>query len=389
MKKTSLSAKLFMIVSIAVIGVLVVLVASFFQINQAMLAATGIGTTAIVALSLNALVKQIKNELGGDPAEISKMIRAIEKGDLSKKINIQAENSNSILAAVSQLRDSLFDTFVKIRQSTREINLAAQDLCHSSDLVSRSATKQTESTETMAAAVEEMSVSITTVSDNACATANMANQACHLASAGNETILTTIRAINTIEMSMRNASVVINELGAQSQQISGIAGAIKEIADQTNLLALNAAIEAARAGDAGRGFAVVADEVRQLAEKTARSTKEISAVIDTIQNGTEAAVRHMNLANSNISDGVTSATAIEGTMDNVDKGARTALVSITEIAEALKEQSAASHDLAKNVENISQSMEQNGNVLKEVVREAEGVRNISRELERLVGNFRV
>jgi len=350
------------------------------------IAISGITTIIIVFISLF-VAKAIKKVLGGDPSEVAKLARSIALGDLSKKVDAQNCDENSLLASILLMKEALRDMVSNIRESTKEINRATDILCSSSGRVARTANKQAESTETMAAAVEEMSVSITTVSDNAGATSNMARQACELATNGTETILTTISAISTIEHSVRRACQVINDLGAQSQQISGIAGSIKEIADQTNLLALNAAIEAARAGDAGRGFAVVADEVRQLAEKTSRSTKEISAVIDSIQQSTESAVKSMNAATENVSEGVTSATVIEGIMDNVDKGARTALAAITEIAEALKEQSAASHEIAKTVEGISQSTEENGACMSDVARQASEVQKIGSQLERLVGRF--
>lgn len=182
--------------------------------------------------------------------------------------------------------------------------------------------------------------------------------------------------MHRIAESVEQSAQLIEDLGRQSDRISAIVNVIKDIADQTNLLALNAAIEAARAGETGRGFAVVADEVRKLAERTTQSTQDIAAMIDAIQNGTAQAVDSMHAGVERVAGGVELAKRAGKAMEEIHSGAQRVAQTVSDISLALKEQSAASSEIAVNVEKIAQMAEENNAAVA-------GTTGTARELERL------
>jgi methyl-accepting chemotaxis protein len=211
----------------------------------------------------------------------------------------------------------------------------------------------------MAAAVEQMTVGVDHISTSAQEAQTVSSGSGELSARGGEIVDTVVREIERIAESVNSSAQTIEELGHESDRISTVVNVIKDIADQTNLLALNAAIEAARAGESGRGFAVVADEVRKLAERTAKSTSEITEIVGAIQRGAQEAVTSMHAGVARVSEGVRLTREAGDAMGQIRRGADDVVRMVSDISSALREQSAAATEIARNVERIAQMSEQN------------------------------
>jgi methyl-accepting chemotaxis protein len=181
----------------------------------------------------------------------------------------------------------------------------------------------------------------------------------------------------------------INELGERSREISGIIKVIGEIAGQTNLLALNAAIEAARAGEQGRGFAVVADEVRKLSERTGASAQEISQMISTIQSETESAVARMNAVAKEMSGGVELVQNVGTSLEKIDIKTRDTTTLAGQISSAVNEQKVASEDIARRLESIAQSAEENSALTGNNREVAQNLRQCAGDLQGQIARFTI
>ena len=199
----------------------------------------------------------------------------------------------------------------------------------------------------------------------------------------------TVAEMKQIAESVEQSAKLLEELGRHSDRISAIVNVIKDIADQTNLLALNAAIEAARAGESGRGFAVVADEVRKLAERTAKSTQDIASMIGAIQSGTGQAVASMHAGVERVAGGVELARRAGEAMDKIKAGALRVLQSVSDISLALKEQSAASTEIAANVERIAQMAEENNAAVAETTATAHRMERLAGDLQEDIRRYKV
>ncbi|KUM01806.1 methyl-accepting chemotaxis protein [Chromobacterium subtsugae] len=291
--------------------------------------------------------------------------------------------------AFNELMARLQQSFQEIRGSVTAMEDAIVHMADSSGHIAHSSVQQSESASAMAAAVEQVTVSINHVADRAREANHQAREAGEIADRGSRVVLGTVDGISAVAESVGEASDRIGKLREDSVTIATVLGVIKDIADQTNLLALNAAIEAARAGEMGRGFAVVADEVRKLAERTASSTTEISAVIDKMQQGTQAAVTGMQQVVDRVNQEAEKARGASDAIQQIKTNSEHSTLLIGEISDSIVEQGSASNTIAQKVEQIAQMAEANSKASSDSASSAQQLKEQAGHIQKTVAQYQV
>jgi len=303
------------------------------------------------------LFLHIRGSLGGMR---SVMLSVRQSLDFRQRAPVgQQDEIGETATAFNQLLQQLQQSFQDIRRSIEAVDQDIEGMATNTGEIARSSEVQSEAAAAMAAAIEEMTVSINHVSDRASEASEQTRAAGHTATQGGQVITATVDGITQVSASIREAAAHITQLQEDSKTIAIVMGIIKDIAEQTNLLALNAAIEAARAGEMGRGFAVVADEVRKLAERTAKSTTEISSVVNKMQQGTQEAVNSMERVVERANREADSAREANGAIGQIQNNTHQAMALVHEISGSIAEQTSTSTTIAQRVEQIAQMAEEN------------------------------
>lgn len=344
----------------------------------------------LAALTGYWIVRDLLKQLGGEPSYAVEVTRNIANGDLHMSIlTSSADDSNSVLASMKNMQQQLRDLISKMIDNTNRVSFAATQLTTVGQNVSASSERQSSSSVAVVAAVEEMTVSLAQITENARESERVSLHSGELASQGTAAVEDVVNGMDRIVSTVSETSRAILELGEQSNQISQIVNVIKDIADQTNLLALNAAIEAARAGEQGRGFAVVADEVRKLAERTTQSTQEIASMIDSIHKNTLQAVINMQGTSDDVTKGAMFARRAGQAMGEIRQGADKVVSAVGEISDTLRELAAAGNQIAGDVEKIAQMTEQNHSSVQEVYRATTELSELASSLQKDAQFFKV
>ncbi|HLO63361.1 MAG TPA: methyl-accepting chemotaxis protein [Azonexus sp.] len=362
--------------------------ANIRRINTGMWIGQGV-LQVVLFFVIGLIVRRLLSQLGGEPAYVIDIIRQIAGGNLSGNIVTRNGDGSSLLYTTKQMQGSLKGMIGRILTTSDQLAQSARQLAASSQKVQQASERQSDSSAAVAASIEQMTVCVGQISENAAGAQKYASETGLLAKDGAQAVQGVIAEMDKISTAVATSSQAITSLGEKSHQISNIVMVIKEIADQTNLLALNAAIEAARAGEQGRGFAVVADEVRKLAERTTLSTQEIAAMIQSVQGGTDDAVAGMAQGSTLVGEGVQMVGVTGESMEKVQDGVQKVLAAIDDISSALKEQSSASHLIARNVESIAEMTEETSTVIKEVSLAAGNLEQLAAHLKATVGEFKL
>jgi methyl-accepting chemotaxis protein len=234
--------------------------------------------------------KRKREELQRNITRFLDTVTEVSQGDLTKRGEVTSDVLGNVVDAINVMVEEIGTIIGDVRQAALRVSRSSQEMIASSGQMATGAQAQSREAKSMAGAVEELTASVRQVAKIAEDSAGAARRTLEASQKGDQAVRNSLDGMQRIRGEVQSISKKIKSLGDRSLEISAIVNTIEEIASQTNLLALNAAIEAAGAGEAGLRFAVVADEVRKLAERSAKATKDIAALIRSVQAETHEAI---------------------------------------------------------------------------------------------------
>src|SRR5574340_957508 len=359
------------------------------------------GVLAIVSMVLlgQININETKSRARKSEEENSRNQEAIlrlmdELGELAEgNLTINASVTEDITGAVA---DSINYTVEELRSLVRGINnatlqmdKAARQASQVSESLQQAARRQTDEIETTSTDVVRLAESVQQVSGSAAESAKVARQSLAAAEKGHQAVANAIASMNGLREQIQETSKRIKRLGESSQEIGEIVELISDITEQTNVLALNAAIQAASAGEAGRGFSVVAEEVQRLAERSADATKQIAAIVKTIQSDTHDTVAAMEISTQGVVEGAKLSDAAGQTLAEIGDVSKTLASLIADISSATKNQAESTALVAETMQDIKAISAQTSAGTRQTAESIGGMKQLAQDLKNSIAGFKL
>ncbi|MFN9765624.1 MAG: methyl-accepting chemotaxis protein [Pseudomonadota bacterium] len=316
-------------------------------------------------------------------------LQTVAEGDLTQQATVTEDITGAIADSVNYTVEELRSLVSQVQTTVARVTDTTQQVEQTSTELLAASTEQLREIRDTGESVLQMAGRINDVSAQAQQSAQVARQSLRASESGLLAVQNSIGGMNSIRDQIQETSKRIKRLGESSQEIGEITELIGDITEQTNVLALNAAIQAASAGEAGRGFSVVAEEVQRLAERSGDATRQIAAIVRTIQTDTQDAVAAMERSTQGVVEGARLSDAAGAALADIDRVTRELAELIERIAEQASREATSANVVADNIQHIFAVTEQTSAGTRST---AQMVRELSRSAEDLkasVARFKV
>ncbi len=316
-------------------------------------------------------------------------ISELADGDLTTSATVTEDFTGAIADAINFSIEALRDLVVSVNNTVLQVTSAVESTRGTAKQLITARERQEQEITKAGQAITGMANSVRKVSVSAVNSAEVAKKSVDIASKGAQAVQDIISGMDVIREQVQETSKRIKRLGESAQEIGEIVSLIDDISNQTNILALNAAIQSAMAGDAGRGFAVIADEIQRLAERSGNATKQIEAIVKTIQGDTNEAVSSMEESTSGVVSGAKIAKKAGEALTEIEQVSVQLAGQIENISQTSRSQTAVAGNISNTMRTIQEITKQTSKDTEETSSSIERLSELANELKNSVAGFKL
>ena len=310
-------------------------------------------------------------------------------GDLTIRAKVTEDITGAIADSMNYTIDELRTLVTGVNNASTQVSVKSQQAQAVSVQLLDAAEKQSKEIRETTRDVLGVAETLTKVSSNAEESSQVALRSLAAADKGRLAVQNSISGMNDIRDQIQETSKRIKRLGESSQEIGEIVELISDITEQTNVLALNAAIQAASAGEAGRGFSVVAEEVQRLAERSGEATKQIGAIVKTIQADTQDAVAAMEKSTTGVVEGAKLSDAAGQALTEIDTVTKNLAALIQKISTDTQSEAASANKVARNMQEILEINRQTTVGTQQTASSIKELADVANDLKASVSGFKL